>query len=101
VNRLEYLLAKVAEEAGEIVVAAMKCQEFGVDDVNVLKRDDPNYPNNAEILAREIDDLIGVREIMEREGLIRPVSRERVAAKIAKVEKWMEYSRQKGTLIEK
>lgn len=100
-NRAEYLLAKVAEESGEISVAAMKCAVFGSDDVNVLKRDVPGYPNNAELLAQEIDDLIGVREMLRREGLIRAVSAERVAAKIAKVEKWMEYSREKGTLIEK
>lgn len=100
-NRAEYLLAKLMEEAGEVTVAAGKCSVFGFDDVNVLKRDVPGYPNNAELLAQEIDDLIGVREMMRREGLIRAVSAERVAAKIAKVEKWMEYSRERGTLIEK
>lgn len=100
-NRAEYLLAKLMEEAGEVTVAAAKCAVFGFDDVNILKRDDPNHPNNAEILAREIDDLIGVREMLEREGLIRSFNAERVAAKIEKVEKWMEYSREKGTLNEK
>ena len=64
-NRIEYLLTKLQEEAGELVTAAAKCALFGKGG------EDPStgiYYDNVERLKQELIDVIGVADMLIDEG---------------------------------
>jgi NTP pyrophosphatase (non-canonical NTP hydrolase) len=88
----EHLLSVLAEEAGEIVQACGKALRFGLDD---------GYPGtertNAGDIATEIAHLKAVAGLLDlhaekSEGAL-------MDAKIAKVREFMEYARQRRTLM--
>jgi len=70
-NKQEYLLQVLQEEAGEIIQAASKCNRFGPESFN------PELPpelqvSNHQQLENEIHDLLGVVElIIEETGLLK------------------------------
>lgn len=73
---IEHLLQKLQEECNEVGKEASKCNLFGVDDKNAVEiKSDPNWPTNRELLAQEIDDLIGVIEMLQSRGIIRGFNR--------------------------
>lgn len=89
-KRQVYLLATIAEEAGEIAQAAGKCLRFGLND---------KHPKNGgtaiENLAGEITDLLGAYELLmnERGLTIPPVGQEdQIDEKKKKMEKWWRYA---------
>lgn len=94
-NRTEHLLACLAEEAAEVGLAVGKALRFGLDD---------GYPQesttNADDIARELNDLFAVAEMLEecgalpKRGLLQDVG-----AKRDRLAKWMEYAEQRGTLV--
>lgn len=94
-NVTEHLLVCLAEECAEVQQAVAKTLRFGLDD---------GYPDsgttNAEDIAREIVDLLAVVELLEESGCIvldnSPAARER---KQAKVRRFMDYARGRGTLM--
>ena len=87
-NRLQYLLTKLAEEATEIGQIALKTQQFSLDEIC------PNLPySNKERCHQEVNDLLAIVEMLNREfnfGYI-PDDGE-IAAKINKVNKYYNYS---------
>jgi NTP pyrophosphatase (non-canonical NTP hydrolase) len=58
-------LAKLAEEAGEIVQAAMKILRHGYDSFNP---DDPDHEGNRAELERELGDLHAITGLMLERG---------------------------------
>ena len=96
-NKIEHLLLCVAEEGGEITQAAGKAGRFGLSD------SPPNggLPNN-EYLVREVNDLLGVLELLQEHGVPLPGigDREMIEAKKAKVTHFMTYATQRGTLMD-
>lgn len=91
-NTTEHLLCVLAEEAAELAQAAMKAARFGLDD---------RYPESgittaAKIIA-EHNDVMGVICMLKQRGLISQDIYGELASR-ARVEKWIEYSRKKGTL---
>lgn len=60
-NRQSYLLSKIAEEAAEVAVEALKAQQFGLEDRF------QNGPSNAERLAAEVSDLLTVIGVLSAE----------------------------------
>lgn len=92
-NTTEYLLSCLIEECAEVIQRATKAQRFGLHEVQPEQQ-----LTNEERLAIELDDLTGTLELLAEHGVRLPPSSERVRAKILKVEKFMDYSRQLGTL---
>lgn len=90
-NRAEYLLVQAGSEGNEVAHRASKALHFGLQEVQPGKD-----MTNAQRLAQEYVDLVAVMEMLEEEGLIRiPTGAElasMVAAKKAKVEKFIRYA---------
>lgn len=93
-TRTEHLLAKVAEECAEIAQRATKAMRFGLSEVQ------PGQPKtNAERLVDELLDLYAVVEMLETEDLIPvPDLATTLDERIARVEKYLAYSRSLGAL---
>lgn len=101
-TREEYLLVKCAEEAVEVAQRADKALCFGLGEVQAHIGQNPERFNNAERLVGEIVDLLGVIDLMVREGLIvmpGPAKlQELKLAKQSKIEHYMNVSRAQGCL---
>lgn len=78
----EDLLIALIEECGEVIQAATKCLRFGYN------RDWPGYGVNHEVLARELGDLIGVKEGL---ALDQDIVDEYRLSKINRIKKWKAY----------
>lgn len=94
-NRIEYLLACLAEEGCEIGQRATKAQRFGITETQ------PNHDSdNTERLVGEINDLLGVVELLHDHGIDMASVGDRAAisTKKAKVLHFMRYSEELGTL---
>jgi len=96
-NVSEHLLSCLAEECGEVMQNASKSLRFGLDDRNVL---DPTGPTNRERLVDELNDLIGVADMLSDRGMIPKNWRdqEKQDVKQHKVAKFMDYAASIGAL---
>lgn len=89
----EYLLSCLIEECAEVIQRATKAQRFGLDEVQ------PEQSlTNQERLAAELADLTGTIELLKDKGIRLPISDNAIEAKIEKVKKFMDYSRELGVL---
>jgi hypothetical protein len=87
-NRLQYLLVKLAEECSETAQRCAKALCFGIEEVQ------PGQPeDNRRRLEREFGEAVAVFEMLGFK-----IHDEDKVAKRAKVEHFMTYSRQLGTL---
>lgn len=85
-DRLQYLLCKLAEEAAEVSQIALKTQQFGLDEVYIDK-------SNKERCHMELNDLIGVIGLLNEEFNFNFVpSMEKVEAKQRKINEYYKYS---------
>ncbi len=95
-NTTEYLLSKLAEECAEVTQRATKAQRFGLDEVQPGQ-----YLNNRQRLTDEVEDLLVILSMLEDRGIVVLDHLESaVDEKEAKILKYMEYSRQCGTLVD-
>ena len=63
-NRQQFLLTKLAEEASEIVKASLKSQQFGLE----LKLADGDIVcTNKQLIHNEINDLLAIVEMLNEE----------------------------------
>jgi hypothetical protein len=62
-NKTQYLLTKLAEEASELAVDALKAAQFGAGEVY-------EDVTNADRLQLELYDLLTVLKLLEEEGLV-------------------------------
>jgi NTP pyrophosphatase (non-canonical NTP hydrolase) len=96
VNRTEHLLTCLAEECAEVAQRVSKALRFGLAEVQPGQDE-----NNAERIAGELNDLFAVANILMGEGVL-PENRSLdglvIAAKRAKIERFMEISREQGAL---
>jgi NTP pyrophosphatase (non-canonical NTP hydrolase) len=96
VNRLEHLLTITGEEGMEVAHRASKANRFGLTETQP-GQDQTNW----ERLLDELHDLLAAVEMVSTEtGLPIVIGREQIEAKKAKVEKFLAYSRDLGTLQE-
>ena len=96
-NRLEHLLTIVGEEGGEVAGRASKAMRFGLNEIQ------PGQElSNLQRLVGEINDLLAVAELLHDSGIDMSAvgDRAQIAAKKAKVARFLEYSRLCGTLQE-
>lgn len=92
-NRTEHLLSCLAEECAEVVQRASKALRFGLSEVQ------PGQEfTNQQRLWHELNDLAGVAELLIRDTGAGGLSRDLVNAKKDKVEQFLSYSEQCGTL---
>ncbi len=98
-NEREHLLTCLMEECAEIQKPICKALRFGEND----QYPNPNFPGatsaNIHDISDEIDDLLGVVELLLEYGVLkRPADPVRIMAKKKKVLKLMEYAREHGSL---
>lgn len=93
-NRTEHLLSILAEECAEVAQRATKAQRFGLSEIQ------PGQElTNAERIMQEVHDLYGIVEMLQYEGgLPGEYDNAAVMAKIAKVEHYLKFSAECGTL---
>ena len=96
-NKIEYLLDCLMEECAEIQKAASKTKRFGMDDFHPR---DPKETPNWKLLEHEMYDLYAIVLMLQSEAVIGGIDLQspKIGAKIDKVERYMEYSRERGTL---
>lgn len=96
-NEAEWLLATLAEEAGEVVQAAMKCERFGIGPGDTYPDGTPNLVK----LEQEFHDLVAVMIMLDERDLF-PSRYKRIGpainAKTAKVQAMMKLARERGQL---
>ena len=94
-NRLEHLLTILTEECAEVQQATTKALRFGLDegrDIKVL---------NSQRMNLEMNDLFAVIEMINDEvGQFMYRDSRLLARKIEKVEKYLSYSKECGTLTD-
>lgn len=92
-TKKEYLLVCLMEECAEVAHRASKALRFGLEE-----KEFTGSSNNQERLEGELDDLMGVLSMLEGEGMVSGQNNLAVVAKIKKVERLMEYSKERGCL---
>lgn len=95
-NKTEYLLVCLMEEAAEIQQIASKCLRFGLDNWH------PDHPetDNLTELQRELTDFDAIRYLLCRNDVVRKEYSGvwEMTPKIQKVQHYMDVSRDCGTL---
>lgn len=96
-NRREYLLACLAEECAEVQHLVGKSLRFGIEN-----KPEGRAEPNSELIVRELIDILAVWEMLEDDSALERVDfcklEKMQDAKKARVEKYMNYSRNRGTL---
>jgi hypothetical protein len=99
-NRQEHLFTIVGEEGGEVAQRASKVVRFGLTEVQPGQEPGKEKDNRARLLG-EVADLCGAIELAlpgtsmdELVAALRPD----IDAKKVKIEKFLEYSKEVGTL---
>lgn len=91
-NKTQYLLVKIAEEAAEVGQMALKTAHFGVHEKEHI-----SGLSNVERLRRELTDLIAVVEMLQDNTNFNfVVPTEEKLAKRNKVEHYLKYSQSQG-----
>lgn len=95
-NRTEHLLIILSEECSEVSHRISKALRFGLNEI------EPGQSfNNSERINQELCDLLGVVDMITREKHIDPIMLADVNKKRDRVEKYLKYSREQGTLTDK
>ncbi len=95
-NRLEHLLTILAEECNEVAVRCSKAKRFGLAEIQPEQ-----LLTNAQRIRQEVQDVFALLSMLHLEGHI-DASKDfnAIDEKKSKVEKFLEYSRQCGTLTD-
>lgn len=93
-NKLQYYLCKLAEEASEVAQIALKAQQFGLDECYIDK-------TNKERIHAELNDLLGVVTLLnEQFNFEFNVDDEAIIRKKLKVKEYITYSIRLGMVDE-
>lgn len=93
-NKIEHLLACLAEECAEVQQAATKALRFGL-----IEGCPDTDRTNSEDIVIELCDLLAVVEMLVDEGAIRePVDKQAINLKKDRVIKYMGYAEKRGAL---
>lgn len=95
-NRNEHLMTILIEECSEVQKEVSKAMRFGLDDWSPF---DDTKTTNRESISAELSDLIGTAMMLRDEGLIDDFLIEsKIKNKQEKIEKYLKYSLNVGTL---
>jgi hypothetical protein len=96
-NATEHLLTVLGEEGAEIAQVASKILRFGLHDRNVLN---PDGPTNQERLVAELNDLVGVANMLVDIGVLPTdwMCPDKQIAKKRKVSHFMDYAFRVGAI---
>jgi NTP pyrophosphatase (non-canonical NTP hydrolase) len=96
-KRKENILICLTEECAEIIQIADKALRFGLDNVRPRRE-----TTNRQELVKELNDLLGVVELAQEEGIELPglYDRQAIEAKKEKVLKYIEVSKELGMIDE-
>lgn len=86
-THLQYLLTKLAEECQEAGIRALKCQQFGLEEIQPGQ-----HLTNKERLFGELNDIKGVLELLYANGVDYDVDGIAVIEKMDKIDKYRDYS---------
>ncbi len=93
-NQTEHLLVCLAEECAEIQYAVAKALRFGLND-----RCPGATSTNAQDIAHEFVDVLAIIEMLEKIGALeRSTDAHAIERKKARVNYYMSYAEQRGTL---
>ena len=93
-TRQDHLLVILMEECAEVQKECAKALRFGLDDFYA-----PAGPDtNRESIWRELNDLMAVSEMIRRDKIIPEEDFKQQAVKRDKVERFLNYSKEKGLL---
>jgi len=97
-DRRQYLLSKLAEEASEISQISLKCQQFGMDD----RYPDKDSNKNSTKLGNELTDLWGIVAMLVDEGHLGfLLEEEKIIKKVQKVNRYYDYALKRGQIQER
>jgi NTP pyrophosphatase (non-canonical NTP hydrolase) len=92
-NKVEHLLTCLVEECAEVQQAVTKALRFGLDD-------DFKETTPKQDIIRECIEVIAVIKLLEEEGIIELTGViTAIEQKKAKIRHYMEYAKERGTLI--
>ena len=91
-NRQEHLLTILGEECSELHQEICKALRFGINE----QRDLPT--SNHERMQKEFNDILAMVEMVKSEGVFLCEDEKMVCDKMEKVEKYLLYSKECGTL---
>jgi len=95
-NRKEHLLTILAEECMEIGKECTKALRFGTEDHHPTQTG-----TNAQKISDEYNDLLAVIGMLNDEGFLNvTIDKDKIKKKQEKVEKYLLYSKEHGTLNE-
>jgi hypothetical protein len=93
-NRTEMLLVQLAEECAEVQQQCCKALRFGLNEI----RPQDSTETNSESITRELEDLEAIIHMLQEVKAVEYFKQENIDKKIAKVEKYLNYSICVGTL---
>ena len=91
-NKEQHLLCKLAEECAELGKDAIKASVFGMDDQW------QDLPSNRDAIINEFNDICGVMEMIFDTYINDLISYSGIKDKKEKLERYMQYSRERGRL---
>lgn len=91
----EHLLVILMEECSELQKLAAKALRFGPHEV---WPEHPELGSNAQRMQQEWNDLVAVVELLRETGISLSCSGKEIEAKQLKIQNYMVYSRDQGTL---
>ncbi len=96
-NILEHLILRLGEEGSEVSQAVHKTLSFGPDDRSPLN---PDGPTNKERIIEELNHVLAVASMLIALGFLPEdwANYEMQSQKIAKVLKYVEYAKERGTI---
>lgn len=104
-TREQHLMVHLMEECAEVAQRCSKALRFGTEEVQPDPHDNPDGLTNSQRIVEELIDLDAVRSMVRLNAehipgyhFTRDETHERFMAKIAKVEKYLAYARERGTL---
>lgn len=97
-TRLEHLMTILSEECAELIQATSKALRFGLEEGRDIAAQE--YGNNVQRMRAELNDLIAMVEMLEDEGLNLSPDYTMRANKKVKVEHYLSYSKECGTLTQ-
>jgi len=95
-NKEDYLLVCLSEECAEVQKEVSKALRFGLDDTNPATK-----IKNRNSIVNELNDIFAIVDLLVDNGTLmfnEQKSIEQVQQKKIKLNKWMNYSREKNRL---